>query len=124
MSQRMNATVASTEKRAQYPAYDTNQDSAPKCAPETVNVKSMHEVIHEEEHETIHDEDENPEGKNDQRRRQEKQNGTQKGVQDSEEQRRAKERGNAVIANSTDNGSGNEYRHSCDRPSKNKVPHY
>jgi hypothetical protein len=65
MGQRMNAPVTPTEKRTQNPTHETNQDRSPKCAPETVDVKPVHEVVHQEEHEAVHDEDENPQGEND-----------------------------------------------------------
>src|SRR6266446_788087 len=114
----MNAAVASAKKCAQHPAHDTDQDRAPKCASKIVDVKAVHEIVHQEKEKTIHDKDENPKRKNDQRRHEEQQNGTQKGVQDSEKQRRADERGGAVITNPADDGGGHHHSHGGYRPSK------
>lgn len=102
VGQGVNTTIASAEKRTQYPAHEADQDRAPEGASETVDMETMHELIHQEEHEGVHHKYENPEGENNEGRHQEKQDGTEERVEDAEEQRCADQGGGAIITNPAD----------------------
>ncbi len=49
----VNASVASTEKRAQQPTNNRNDDRAEKGAPETGNFKARHDLTNEFQHQRI-----------------------------------------------------------------------
>jgi type I restriction-modification system DNA methylase subunit len=123
MSERINVAVAPAKECAQQPADDANQDRAPESASETIDMKSMHKLIHDQEHEGVNHENENSKGEDDQGRREQEQDRAQESVQDSEQEGRTEERADAVVANPADHSGRDHDRHGRDGPSKNKMPH-
>ena len=114
----MNLPIAAAEKRAQNPAHEANQNCAPKGAAEVIDVKAVHEILHEKKHQAIYDEDEKPEREHNQRRHEQEQNRPQESVQDSEEQGRAHERAEAVVTDALDHSRGDHHRDRRNRPAK------
>ena len=74
---------------------------APQNAlPKLIDVKSVHEIVHEQEHEAVHHKNEKPKCEDDQRRHEQEQDRTEKSIKDPEEQGGADEGSGAIIANS------------------------
>src|SRR6266446_7780056 len=53
MSEHMHVSVASAKKCAQQPADDRNDDRTEKCAPETWNLKTRHDLTDKFQHQRI-----------------------------------------------------------------------
>jgi len=123
MGERMHPAIAASEKGAQDPAHDADQDRAPESAPETVDMEAMHELVDEEKHESVDDKDENAKSENNQRSHEQEQNGTEESIKDSKEERGANERCGAIVANATDQGRRDHHSHGRDCPSENKMSH-
>jgi hypothetical protein len=123
MGERMHAAIASAKKGAQDPAYDADQNRAPKSAPETIHMKAMHELVDEQKHQSIDDKDENAKSENNQRSHEQEQNGTEECVKDSKKKRGANERRGAIITNAADQGRRDHDGHGRDCPSENKMSH-
>ena len=81
----MHAPIASAEERTQHPAHNTDQDRAPKSAPETVDMKSVHKLVHKQEHEAVHDKDENAEKEMQKRKRDAERERTSKAAREEAE---------------------------------------
>jgi hypothetical protein len=123
MRERMHPAVAASEKGAQDPAHDADQDRAPESAAETVDMEAMHELIYEQKHESVDDKDENAKSENDQRRHEQKENGTEESIKDSKEERGADKRRCAIITNATYERRRDHDGHGRDCPSENKMSH-
>ena len=121
--QGMNPAVASTKKSAQHPAHDADQDGAPERASKTVDVKTVHELVHQEEHETVNDEDENPEGENNQWCHEEQKDWTQESVEDTQEQRCADQGRDTVVPDAADERGRDHHGYGRDCPAENEVSH-
>src|SRR5450432_59257 len=123
MGERIDPAVAAAKKCAQHPAHETNEDRAPKGAPEAIDMKAVHQIVPQVKQQSVHDENEKPESKNNQRRREEEQNGAEESVEDTEEQRCAEQGSDAVVTNPANDRGRDHDGHSRDCPSENKMPH-
>ena len=59
MREDVDTSVAAAEKRAQQPADNRDDDGTKKCAPETWNIKTWHDLPNEFQHQRVNNQNEN-----------------------------------------------------------------
>jgi len=85
MRQDVNPPIAPSEKRAQHPADNSNENRAPESRTKTVDVKTGDKRWHEEKEQSVHHQDKKSQRNENERRAQEEEHRPHKCIQNAEQ---------------------------------------
>jgi len=123
MSEDMHPPVTPAKKCAEQPAHDRNDDRAENCAPEPRNFETRNNLTHELQHQRVDDQNEDSERDKNQRKTEQQQNRTNKGIDNAKQKRCAQETPQAAAVIDAHDRRGDEYRECRHNPTENKMPH-